>query len=194
MPVPPKPIQPNPAALRTQFFQGQRDDVSRQANAARQQNDDLITRRMAAIGQSGSGAALGAQIKGREAVDQQRDAALGGIRSQEAGVQMQQAEADTGRAFQERLSDKDAALKSKFFDVENKNKLSELDLARQQFALDKDTTEFNKRLALMEAGKKGPGGVLGTGVKSVGMEAGKKVFGNNNFATQAGSYDQEGGK
>jgi hypothetical protein len=160
-PLPPKPLAPagpDIRQMRQKFFAGRRDEAQRQTLGQQQQADDLITRRMAAIGQSGSGAAMGAQLKARGEIQAQGANALNELAGQEMQGDMQEA-----------LADKDMSFKQGMFDVEQGNKLQELDLAKKQFLLDKDTTEFNRRMAELEmnqedGGLLGSGGVLGTGL------------------------------
>lgn len=140
-------------AMKQKFFQGRRDDIERNANAQGQQVGDALTRRFAAIGQSGSGAAMAAQLKGQEQVQGQANQA----RNELAGAEVQSMEPDIQRQFQEKLTMGDQAFKKGMFDVEQGNKLKELDLAERNFALDKDTTEFNKRMAEIEANREAPG-------------------------------------
>ncbi|CAK0758175.1 hypothetical protein CCP2SC5_2480003 [Azospirillaceae bacterium] len=87
----------------------------------------------------------------------------------------QSSEAEKGRQFQGGLADKDAAMKREFFNTEQGNKLKEMDLAERQFAADKDTTEFNKRMAEIESGRENPGLMGGGGFLGTGL-GGKKGF------------------
>lgn len=140
-------------AQRNKFFKGQRDEVSRGANAFQQQADDTVKRRFAAIGQSGSGANIAAQLKAQEMGAAQRDAAMNQI----GGLELQAGEADIGRQFAAQQADKDMGFKRSLFDIEQGNKLKELNLAERQFALDSDTTGFNRRMAEIESNRKPPG-------------------------------------
>jgi len=168
--------------MRTQFFDQKRAEGAQAVNSQAQQGDDAIQRRFAAMGAQGSGAQIAAMQKNRDAAMdagrksltdvagqelQANEADVGrSFQSAEAGVgrQFQSSEADLARkfqsteseaqrAFQGSLAEKDMALKQKLADTDQTNKLAELDLARQQFALDKDTTAFNQRMAEIEAGR-----------------------------------------
>jgi hypothetical protein len=161
----------DPAEMRAKFFQAQRDNIERNVRGQQQDAGDALSRRFAAIGQSGSGAAINAQIKSQQAIDANANEARSNLSGQELQANMADAEAQKARDFQAQQADKDAALKREMFDTENKNKLSELDLARQQFLLDKDTTAFNRALAEAEAGKKNTGllgSVFGDSLGSAG--------------------------
>lgn len=162
---------PDVNAMRQKFFQARRDDVDRNTRGQQQETDDALQRRFTALGQGGSGAAIGAQLKAREGLQAQRNAAMGDVDAQEAGAQMQSAEAQLGRDFQRsfglEMADKDMGFKRQLFDIEQGNKLKEIDLAERQFALDRDTTEFNKRMAEIEAGRKPPGMLDGLGIPGV---------------------------
>lgn len=152
------PGAPNLQQMRQQFFSQRRGDLGQQRVAQSQEAGDLIARRMAAIGQSGSGAAIGLQNKAMNEIGAQNASALNDLAGQE--LQANEAEA---------LADKDMGFKKAMFDVEQNNKLRELDMAREQLDLDKETTGFNRRLAEMEMnaedpGLLGSGGFLGTGL------------------------------
>lgn len=140
-----------------------------------QEAGDALTRRFAALGQGSSGAALAAQQKlneqglmaqnklqqqlqdvGRGQIDQ-LDAA-----EREAALQQGMSELQLGR--QEAMGSRDEALKlalagadeqfkREVFGEERMNKLKEFELALQQLEIDKDVTEFNKRMAEITAGQ-----------------------------------------
>lgn len=174
---------PDIQAQRQKFFAGRRGEIQQQGNAQTQEAQDAIARRMTSIGQGASGAALAAQAKAREGIMQQTQAAQNDLAGQEMQAQFQEEglldqvrarefaakEAALGRDFQGGMAEKDMTFKRGLFDVEQGNKIREMDLAERQFALDKDTTEFNRRMAEIEAAKKDPGlfgggGFLGTGL------------------------------
>ena len=179
-------VQPDVSSLRKQFFQSKRDEIDRNFRGAQQEQEDQIARRMAAIGQSGSGAAMGLSLKGREMIENQEQAAKGALAGQEAGEEMNYLTANE-------MADKDRSFKQKLFDLENANKLKELDLAERQFLLDKDTTEFNKEMALLEFNRPGPGGVLGTGIPSLGQELVRGVSGSDSAGKKTGYSSPTGG-
>lgn len=190
-------------AQRAKLFQTQRDQAERQVNANAQQQNDVISRRMAAIGQgSGSGAAMGLQRQAANDAIQQKQQAFDTVNANETAANLQAAEAQAGRDFQSReaqlgrdfaakeslagrnfsadesrlgrefqggLAAKDEAMKREFFGVEQGNTQKQIQLAREQFELDKDTTAFNRRMAEIESQKEDPGllgqgGFLGTGL------------------------------
>ncbi len=104
-------------------------------------------------------------MKAQEAGAAQRDAAMNQI----GGLELQAGEADIGRQFAVQQGDKDMAFKRSLFDLEQGNKVKELNLAERQFALDADTTGFNRRMAELEANRETPGllgggGFMGTGI------------------------------
>lgn len=173
-----------------------RQAQQRKTNSDMQSSDDAIKRRFAAQGGLNSGAYLKTANINANKIREDADTASQNIGFQEATAQrgideaqkgrdFQAGESQKGRDFQKEISDKDFAFKDKVFSFDSSSKLRELDLADKQFSLDKDTTEFNKRLALMEAdnaanppGLFGQGGILGSGI------GGKNGFGGvtNYFA------------
>lgn len=195
-PIQPNAYQPdeNLKKQRDQFFQNKRNESIQGANAQAQAGDDAIQRRFASMGASGSGAQIAALQKNRDAgMDAQRKAQadVGAMELQagesdfgrsfqaneaNAARQFQANEANTARQFQGSMSDKDIAFKQKLADTEQGNKLQEIDLAKQQFALDKDTTEFNKRMAEIEAGATPGKGMFGQLTSNL-EDAGKTILG-----------------
>jgi len=167
------------AGMRKQFFDTQRQTSKQDAFRRGQEADDLVQRRFTSLGQAGSGAALGTQLKARQANEELAQKAQQEIGGQELQAEMTAAEAqavrdfqageaekmrgftgaesEKGRLFQGGLADKDSALKREFFTQEQANKAREYELAKEQFALDKDTTAFNRRMAELEMNRKQPG-------------------------------------
>jgi len=153
-----------------------------------QETGDALTRRFAALGQGSSGASLAAQQKLNEQglqaqgrlQQQLQDVGRGQIQEldsaeREAALQQGMAELQLGR--QEAMGSKDEALKlalsqadeqfkREVFGEERMNKLKEFELALQQLEIDKDVTEFNKRMAEITsrqnaaAGSGGGGGLI----------------------------------
>lgn len=187
------------ANMRRQFFEQQRGIVGKELGAQRaeaaqgirqqqQEAQDALQRRFAALGQSGGGAEISALTKlNQQGSDAQRamQSQIGrgeleriGAAEQEAAIQQASGELAGGR--QAEMAARDEALKREIFGEERANKLKEYDMAQQQFALDKDTTEFNRQLAEIEAnfgqdaakraraGLLGQGGLLGTGIGGSG--------------------------
>ncbi len=146
--------------MRQKFFSNKRADLERSAIGAQQQTDDAINRRFTAMGQTGSGAAIGAQMKAREGIQANINTAKNDLAGQEMQSEMSQ-----------QLADRDFGLKKDIFENDKVNQSKQFDLAEKQFGLDSDTTAFNRRLAEMELNKKNPGlfgmgGMLGTGLGS----------------------------
>lgn len=140
--------------MRKNFYTQRRADVERQARGSQQEGEDALKRRFTSLGSAGSGAELTLQAKAREQGDLARSQAINEVSGQEASIMAQENEADTQRKFASSESDKqrklagdDMGFKREIFQAEQGNKLREFDLAQKQFEMDKDTTEFNKRLA-----------------------------------------------
>lgn len=134
------------------FFKKRREQVGQEADVATQEASDALTRRFAALGAQGSGAAIGAQLKAKEMGAKQKQAGMEQVGAEELQSNIQEAEAEKGRQFQREMAGQDLDLKKEMFGFEKQTKLGELDLAKRQFDLDTATTDFNKRLALAQAG------------------------------------------
>ena len=161
---------PDVNQMRSKFFEGRRADIERQGRGQMQEAGDSLKRRFASLGQVGSGAAIAAEQKAREGIQANVSNAQNELAGQEYAAEAQSAEAELGRKFSSDQAAKDMQFKKQLFDVEQGNKVKEIDLAERQFQLDKDTTAFNRRLAELESGKEDPGllgggGFLGTGLK-----------------------------
>ena len=139
-------------AMRTQFFNQRRAQAEGQATAAGQEQQDVIGRRFAALGQSGSGAYLKAMQNQAIQNQQAKAGALGDITGQEAGANAQAAAQANQMGFAQNQAD-----------VAQANTLRQLDMAERQFRIDADTTSFNRRMAELahEADAEGSGGGLG---------------------------------
>lgn len=151
-------------------FDELRKQAKQRANQASQAGTEAMKRRFAAIGGLGSGASIKQENLVRQQANQQAEDAMTGINAAEAqersriadrdfAAQQNQLqrdfagkEAEKGRSFQREISDKDFAFKNQVFAFEKDSKLKQLDLAQKQFDLDNETTEFNKRIAAIEAG------------------------------------------
>ena len=99
--------------------------------------------------------ALGRKFAGEQAALAQQGGAAEALKAREFAGQQAAAgfgEAEKARQFQGGLAGQDIAFKRELAGTEQTNKLAEIDLAKQQFALDKDTTAFNQRLASIESG------------------------------------------
>ena len=168
--------------MRAKFFQKQKDLIGSQQLGQQQAGEDAIKRRFAALGGMGGGAAIGATLQARRQAEEAGAQARGQLAGQELGsiegdIQRQfgageaerqrmfgAGEAEKQRQFagaesaaQRGLSQQAFQEQKRMFDIEQANKLRQLDLAQQQFELDKDVTAFNKRLAEIEAGRTPPG-------------------------------------
>jgi len=149
------PLNPQLMDARKRFFQSKLDDANQSANRAREQGQDALTRRFTALGASGSGAAIAAMANNNEQAEELRRKAVNDVAGQELQVQ----EADLARDFQGGMADRDVEFKQGLSNVEQANRLKQIDLAERQFALDKDVTAFNMRMAEIDAGldgKRGP--------------------------------------
>lgn len=142
--------------------------------AQKQDANDAISRRFAAMGNLNSGAAIKTQQITNQQIDEQANQADQAIGFQQAQQRTQLNEAQKGRDFQsaeaQKARDQDLSFKDKVFAFEKDSKLKQLDLAERQFALDKDAQEFEKRLAEMEAGRKPPGLFDSIGIGNLGFQ------------------------
>jgi hypothetical protein len=161
---------------RNQFFKQKQDEAIGNVNAQNQQQQDALQRRFTSMGAANTGAAISAQQKQSEAAAAQTRQVQNDIAGQQAqandvdiGRQFQSEEAQKGRDFSGReaqagrdfskgMSEQDMAFKQKIYDVEQQNKLKQMDLAERQFAMDKDAQAFNQRMAEIAAqGGEDPG-------------------------------------
>lgn len=203
------------SAARKQFFDSKRSDIERQAKGAQQMQEDAIQRRFSSLGASGSGAAIGAQIKGRESVEATKNQAFNELGGQELQANIEDErfketlnEAQRGRDFQEsqrkasemfqsgeskvgrEFAAAQAALergqRETFFGAEQANKLKEFDLAERQFALEKDAQDFNKRMAEIMQAQEDPGLLGSGGFLGTGI-GGKRGFLGTNILNNRGT-------
>ena len=170
---PPKPPGPDVNQLRQQFFKSKQDEVNRQFTGAQQEQQDALTRRFTALGQAGSGAAMGAQLKGQAQLEGQRSQALGDLGGQEAQMAMASQEAQLGRDFAGAESalgrdfqggeaqkardfqggqfDREFGLKGQMFDFEKGSKLRELDMAQRQQDMDQMAQLYNQAVSTIQS-------------------------------------------
>lgn len=151
---------------------------------------DAINRRFAALGATNSGAAIKQQQLADQAQAQKEAQVLEGVGMQEDAERnrlneaaetrdfaaaeavkarnFQGSEAARGRNMQRDLYNSDQDFKQKVFAFDAESKLADLDRAFEEFQVNKDVLEFNKRKARYEAGRTGGlfggGGFLGLGV------------------------------
>ena len=174
------------AQLRSQFISGQRAQANQQALQNSQSNEDLINRKFIAMGAQGSSAHQAALDAAQRQANLSRESADNAINQQDLGFATEDAnrEFSSGQsALDRRFQAEQALLNNRFnmeqnalgresaADIANSNRglqeqqndyqdsvtKQQLELARQQFALDHDTTEFNKKIARIMANKKQPG-------------------------------------
>lgn len=194
MAIPGAPTIEDLQSKRQDFFKQRRADVTQDSQNQLQQGSDALNRRFTSLGLAGSGAAIGADLKNRADVANSQAKALNDVQGQELqanegdisrqfsadesqkGRDFSGLEAQKGRDFQGVLANKDFDFKKQAFDVEQGNKLKQMDLAERNFGLEKEAQDFNTRLAEIESGQNaqtiaknkagllGGGGVLGTGL------------------------------
>lgn len=152
------PAQDN-AMMRKQFFSQRRQEAQQAPIAQGQEAQDAIQRRFTSMGAANSGAAIAAAQKARDSVASQQRIATQDVDQAELQSNIHNDQLDKQMGESRRM-----------FDVEQGNKLKQLDLAEKQFLLDKDTTEFNKRMAEIAAGQAPPEGMfdkIGSGLGKI---------------------------
>lgn len=117
-------------------YASMRERVQGQANAAKQDANDQITRKFAAMGASGSGAEMKLLQESQDAAQRQTNDAMLGIDAQYQG-----------ELANRELAQADMDFKQRAFNFERGSKLHELDMAERQQQIDSVNTEFNKRMA-----------------------------------------------
>lgn len=157
-------------AQRAKFFQQKGEQAQGQIRGQTQENVGALQRRFTSMGAGNTGAALAAEEKARQTGLEQERQAMGDISGQQlqAGEQdigrqfqseearmareAQLGEAEKARQFQRGMAEQDIGFKRELAGQEQQNKMREMDMAYQQFLIDKDTTAFNKRLSALQAG------------------------------------------
>jgi hypothetical protein len=159
--------------MRQQFFRQKQADVGQQFKAAEQDQQDVLNRRFAALGQAGSGAQMGTMLKGQQQLQQQRQSAMGDIAGQELQANLASQEAELGRGFQSSEAEKgrgfqsteaekarqaqesqfgrEYGLKQNIFDLEKTSKLRELDMAQKQQDMDQMAQFYNQALSTIQS-------------------------------------------
>jgi hypothetical protein len=178
MAIPGAPPVQDVASMRKQFFQGRREEAQRGVNAQGQEQNDAIQRRFTAMGAANTGANIAAMQKANEG---QADA------MRLANRDVDQGELQSLMASQEAKEGRDYA--RSMFDVDQGNKLKQLDLAERNFGLEKEAQEFNMRMAEIEAGREAPQGML----DKLGSNLGKGLGGVANAAKSANRTWMSGG-
>jgi hypothetical protein len=160
-----KPVQDLKFEARTSLpeFEAARNRVTSQFAGEKTSGNDAIERRFASLGALNSGAAIKQTDNFQNKLREQESQALGDLNAQEAG---QLATMNDERKFQVDAANRDMAFKNKVFSFERGSKMYELDLAERQFQEDRRSTDFNKRLAEMEAGRD-PGLLGGRVIKGI---------------------------
>lgn len=188
-------VDPALQQQRTQFLNSKTAEANQAANNAIQTGDDALQRRFTSMGAANSGAAIAAQQKNQDAGEQLRRQGIQDVNNQQLQFGQQDAdkafqsnEAEIGRQFQGGLAANDMAFKQGLANTDQSNKLKELDLAQQQFSLDKDTTAFNEKIAQIEQNRVPDKGIVGDITSGLGgiTEPIKKVI-NNPVGTAKGS-------
>ena len=87
-------------ALRSKYFQSQRENVKRDINQNVQQGENALNRRFASLGLSGSGAAISASLQNKQKAAELGQRAMNDISNQETQANLASAEAEKGRQFQ----------------------------------------------------------------------------------------------
>jgi len=187
---------------RSAYFQGKRQENQMEAGKATQEGDDALARRFASLNMQGSGASVAAGLKNREQVgdtlrkanldvtNQELQAGEGDIQRAYGSEESQKGRDFTGnesrlaREMQGGQFGQQLAFNEKTAAENQANKLQEIELAKQQFALDKDTTEFNKRMAEIEANRPASGGLGGlTNITDKIHQAADKIPGSKEIRT-----------
>lgn len=152
-------------------FQLARKRLGQQTVQDEQRTSDALNRRFAALGNFGGGAQIKIQQQAEDAARRRRDSASEGLDAAEATERQRRAEFQEGirqqalgRNQQRDLANFDRQFQERVFNFDKNSKLAQFDLALEQFTLDRDTNEFNRRLAIHQAGKKG--GFFGIGGSS----------------------------
>jgi hypothetical protein len=128
-----------------------RERVSQESNANLDKGLDVLKRRFASMGSTGSGAQLKLEQQAIEEgskakADQLKEMDLAQedqIAAREEQRMLQQAQMDQ----QTNMAQADLNFRTKVFSFERGSKLHELDLAERQQQIDTASTEFNKRMA-----------------------------------------------
>lgn len=170
---------PAPAAPAPNTFDVARKRAGQAAVAAKQTQGDALKRRFAAMGALNSGSAIQAEQQSAQKVDEQLANQNEAIDAGQAQEEQRKAEVQQGRDFQAGEAEKqrtfqagqagiDRAFQDKVFSFDSASKLRALDQMDRQFGLQKDESEFNKRMAEEQAKKTGGlfggGGFLGLGL------------------------------
>ncbi len=160
-----------------------RKHINDQANVVGQQQDDALQRRFAALGGLGSGSLIKQQSIATDQNENRRSDALQATNAQEAQAvagfkkdfdqqesqkEFSSGESMKGRNMQRELYNSDSKFKDMVFRFDSNSKLSQLDMALDQQALDEKNNEYNKELNDYQqkhsGGLFGGGGFLGTGI------------------------------
>ena len=157
------------------MFDIARKKAEQQSRGALQEQQDALKRRFASLGATSSGAALKQQQLASEKSQEQLQSTNEAIGAQESAENLRRQDIQDERQFQKGMAEEgrkfaiaereagqgfQAAQTQKQMDFQNKIQTwsqsqagKEFDLAMNQYEQDKATTEFNKRLQAITAGK-----------------------------------------
>jgi hypothetical protein len=138
----------------TRKYNALKESAGNRINASESGAADAIKRKFASQGASGSGAEVSALMQSQNQFSQQKNEAIGGLDSEQAGTQFQ-TEAQRG------LAQADLDFKNRVFTFDSASKMHELDLAERQAQTDSAIQEFNGQVAA-QAGKPQKKGVIGS--------------------------------
>jgi hypothetical protein len=165
-----KPMQAEalPQASTDPRFAQMRNQVAQRMGAQAQQGQDALKRRFAAAGMMNSGASIKTMENAQQAASQQREEALQGVDAAETADLRQQQQAAQGRNFQREMTNAESDFKAKVFGAESAKGFVGLDMALEEFKINRDATRKNFDLAKKQAdstgGLFGGGGFLGLGI------------------------------
>jgi hypothetical protein len=145
-----------------------RTRAGQDANTASQQAQGAISRKFAAAGGTGSGAAIKLQQQAMDQAEKQKQDTLAGVNTEEQGA-LQQAEqhrAELQGQYDQQTNLAQAQMNQaqKQFNFEKGSKLHELDMAERQQQIDSAATSFNASMAAEMAKKPKQGflsGIIG---------------------------------
>lgn len=171
--------------LTRQSFDSARSRLQGRLRADDQEQENALKRRFAASGMLNSGAAIKTLENQKQEQDRNREDQLQGLDVAQSQAEIQNQQQTDQLNFQaenqarqrnlsRELQNADREFQDKVFNLDSTAKLAQLDLAVEQFQVDKDTTDFNKRLSKFEAqnsgGLFGGGGFLGLGTGTDSFE------------------------
>lgn len=130
-------------------FGALKEAAAGRVGSALNQNMNAVQRKFASMGAQGSGAQLKLEQLAQDQAVKQKEEAIAGIDAQEAAAR----DSASNRTAQLNTSQADMDFRNRVFSFERGSKMRELDIMDKQAEVDRQTTEFNKRLAMQ--GEKG---------------------------------------